>query len=72
MSDTKVSKLYGKTLIDGKKGLKNIIQVNKREGYKFEKKELGAALDDMNQAGAFNDVELDDAVLATLLGMGGE
>ena len=71
LSDAKVSKLYGKTLIDGKKGLKSIIQVGKKEGYKFDKKELGAALDDMNQAGAFSDVELDDAALATLLGMGG-
>ena len=36
------------------------------------KKELGAALDDMDDAGAFSNVELDDAALATLMGMGGE
>ena len=71
LSDAKVSKLYGKTLIDGKKGLKSIIQVGKKEGYKFDKKELGIALEEMDDAGAFSDVELDDAALATLLGMGG-
>ena len=36
------------------------------------KKELGAALDEMNDAGAFSDFELDDAALAALMGMGGE
>ena len=71
LSDAKVSKLYGKTLIDGKKGLKSIIQVGKKEGYKFDKKELGIALEEMDDAGAFSDIELDDAALATLLGMGG-
>ena len=72
LSDAKVSQLYGETLIDPKKGLKNIAKAGKKEGYKFDKKELGAALDEMNDAGAFSDVELDDAALASLMGMGGE
>ena len=72
LSDAKVSELYGETLIDPKKGLKSIIKAGKKEGYKLDKKELGAALDEMNDAGAFNDVKLDDAALATLMGMGGE
>ncbi|QNI98444.1 hypothetical protein [Synechococcus sp. RS9902] len=71
LGDDKMSKIYGKTLINPKKGLKSIVKTGKKEGYKFDKKELGAALDDMNQAGAFNDVELDDAALATLMGQGG-
>ena len=71
LSDSKVSELYGETLIDPKKGLKSIAKVGKKEGYKLDKKELGAALDEMNDAGAFLDVELDDAALATLMGMGG-
>ena len=71
LSDAKVSKLYGKTLIDGKKGLKSIIQVGKKEGYKFDKKELGIALEEMDDAGAFSDIELNDAALATLMGQGG-
>ena len=72
LSDAKVSELYGETLIDPKKGLKSIAKAGKKEGYKFDKVELGAALDEMNDAGAFSSVELDDAALATLLGMGGE
>ena len=71
LSDSKVSELYGETLIDPKKGLKSIAKAGKKEGYKFDKKELGAALDEMDDAGAFSDVELDDAALASLMGMGG-
>ena len=72
LSDAKVSKLYGETLIDPKKGLKSIAKAGKKEGYKFNKKELGTALDEMNDAGAFSSIELDDAALTTLMGMGGE
>ena len=71
LSDAKVSELYGETLIDPKKGLKSIAKAGKKEGYKLDKKELGAALDEMNDAGSFGDVELDDAALASLMGMGG-
>ena len=67
-----MSELYGETLIDPKKGLKSIAKVGKKEGYKFNKKELGAALDEMNDAKAFSDVELDAAALQTLMGQGGE
>jgi hypothetical protein len=72
LGDDKLSELYGETLIDPKMGLKSIAKAGKKEGYKFDKKELGAALDEMNDAGAFSSVELDDAVLASLMGMGGE
>ena len=71
LGDDKMSELYGQTLIDPKKGLKSIIKAGKKEGYQFDKAELGEALDEMNDAGAFFDVELDDAALATLMGMGG-
>ena len=72
MGDVKVSGLDGETLSDPKKGLKSIVKAGKKEGYELEKKELGAALDEMNKGGAFYDVELDDAALASLMGMGGE
>ena len=71
LSDSRVSELYGQTLIDPKKGLKSIAKAGKKEGYKFDKAELGEALDEMNKGGAFYDVELDDAALASLMGMGG-
>ena len=71
LGDDKMSELYGQTLIDPKKGLKSIIKAGKKEGYQFDKAELATALDEMNDAGAFYDVELDDAALASLMGMGG-
>ena len=43
-----------------------------KEGYEFDKAELGAALDEMNQEGAFSSIELDDAALSALMGMSGE
>ena len=70
LSESKVSELYGETLIDPKKGLKSIAKLGKKEGYMFDKKELGVALDEMNDAGAFFDVELDDAALAALMERG--
>ena len=66
-----MSELYVATLINQKKGLKKIVKAGKKEGYEFDKAELGAALDEMNQEGAFSSIELDDAALATLMGMGG-
>ena len=72
LSDAKVSELYGETLINPKKGLKSIAKAGKKEGYKFDKAELGAALDEMNDAGAFSNIELDDSALTALMGMGGE
>ena len=71
LGDDKMSELYGQTLIDPKKGLKSIIKAGKKEGYQFDKAELATALDEMNKGGAFFDVELDDAALVTLMGMGG-
>jgi len=70
LSDAKVSELYGETLINPKKGLNNIIKAGKKEGFMFDKKELGIALDEMNDAGAFSDVELDDAALAAMMERG--
>ena len=71
LSESKVSELYGETLIDPKKGVKSIAKAAKKEGYSFNKAELGEALDEMNDAGVFFNVELDDAALASLMGMGG-
>ena len=72
LGDEKMSELYGETLINPKKGLKRIVKAGKKEGYSFDKDELGAALDEIDQVGAFSSVELDDSAMATLLGQGGE
>ena len=71
LSDADESKLYGETLINPTKGIERIRKVAKKEGYLFDKAELGDALNEMNQAGAFVDIELDDAALASLLGNAG-
>ena len=71
LSDADESRLYGETLINPTKGIKSISKAAKKEGYSFDKAELGDALNEMNQAGEFFDVELDDAALASLLGSGG-
>ena len=71
LSDAEESELYGEILINPKKGLKSIRKAAKREGYLFDKDELADALNEMEQAGAFVSVELDDAALEALLGTGG-
>ena len=71
LSDAKESELYGEILINPKKGLKSINKAAKKEGYVFDKDELADALDEMDKAGEFIDIELDDAALASLLGNGG-
>ena len=71
LSDADESRLYGETLINPKKGLKSIKKAAKKEGYSFDKDELADALNEMDQAGAFFDIELDDAALASLFGNAG-
>ena len=58
-------------MINPKKGLKSIKKAAKKEGYLFDKDELADALNEMDQAGAFFDIELDDAALASLFGNAG-
>ena len=70
LSDADESKLYGETLINPTKGIKRIRKAAKKEGYSFDKAELGDALNEMEQAGAFVNVEVDDASLDALLGTG--
>ncbi|WP_413440637.1 hypothetical protein [Synechococcus sp. MIT S1220] len=45
-----MSELYGDTLINPTKGLNRIVKAGKKEGYSFDKDELGTALDEMDQA----------------------
>ena len=71
LDDEKMSELYSEILIKPKKGLKSIKKAAKKEGYLFDKDELADALNEMDQAGAFVSVEVDDASLDALLGTGG-
>ena len=71
LTDAEESRLYGETLINPKQGLKSIKKAAKKEGYLFDKDELADALNEMDQAGAFFDIELDDVALASLFGNAG-
>tara|TARA_B100001063_G_scaffold197410_1_gene189660 strand:+ start:151 stop:762 length:612 start_codon:yes stop_codon:yes gene_type:complete len=71
LSDADESRFYGETLINPTKGIKRIRKAAKKEGYSFDKDELGDALNEMNKAGEFFDIELDDAALASLFGNAG-
>ena len=70
LSDAKESKLYSEALINPKKGVKKIAKHAKKVGYEFDKDELAQALDEMNQQGAFIDVEADAAALDAMVGNG--
>ena len=70
LDDEKMSELYSEILIKPKKGLKSIKKAAKKEDYLFDKDELADALNEMDQAGAFVSVEVDDASLEALLGTG--
>ena len=65
-----MSGLYSEILIKPKKGLKSISKAAKKEEYVFDKDEFADALNEMEQAGAFVSVEVDDASLDALLGTG--
>ena len=71
LGDEKMSELYSEILIKPKKGLKRINKAAKKEGYVFDKDELADALNEMEQAGAFINVEVDDAAMASLVGNSG-
>ena len=70
LSDAKESKLYSEALINPKKGVKKIAKDAEKVGYYFNKYELAQALDEMNQQGAFFDVEADAAALDAMVGQG--
>ena len=70
LGDEKMSELYSEILIKPKKGLRSINKAAKKEGYVFDKDELAEALNEMELAGAFVSVEVDDASLDALLGTG--
>ena len=51
LSESKVSELYGETLIDTQKGIKKIVKDSKKDGYKFDQAELAAELDQLDKQG---------------------
>ena len=58
--------------LEPKKALKRAVKDAKKDGYVFDPDELGDALEEMDKAGAFTDIELDAAAMEALFSQGGE
>ena len=59
-------------ILNSSKTLKRVIKDGKKEGYVFERDELAKELDEMNNGGAFDDIELDAVAMQSLFSQGGE
>ena len=58
--------------LEPSKTLKRVIKDGKKEGYVFDRDELAEELEEMNNDGAFTDIELDAAAMEALFSRGGE
>ena len=59
-------------ILNSSKTLKRVMKDGKKEGYVFERDELAKELDEMNNGGAFDDIELDAVAMQSLFSRGGE
>ena len=71
LSDSQEADLLVDFTLEPKKALKRTIKDAKKDGYVFDRDELAEALDEMNQGGAFVDIELDAAAMEALYSQGG-
>ena len=71
LSDSEEADLLVDFTLEPKKALKRTIKDAKKDGYVFDRDELAEALDEMNQGGAFIDIELDAAAMEALYSQGG-
>ena len=58
--------------LEPKQALKRVMKDGKKVGYVFDRDELAEELNEMNQGGAFSDIELDAAALEAMFSQGGE
>ena len=71
LSDSEEADLLVDFTLEPKKALKRAVKDAKKEGYVFDPDELGDALEEMDQGGAFVDIELDAAAMEALYSQGG-
>ena len=71
LSDSEEADLLVDFTLEPKKALKRTIKDAKKDGYVFDRDELAEALDEMNQGGAFVDIELDAVAMEALYSQGG-
>ena len=72
LTDSEEADLLVDFTLEPKKALKRVIKDGKKEGYVFERDELAEELDEMNNGGAFDDIELDAVAMQSLFSRGGE
>ena len=72
LSDSEEAALLVDFTLEPKKALKRVIKDGKKEGYVFDRDELAEELEEMNNGGAFDDIELDAVAMQSLFSQGGE
>ena len=72
LSDSEQAALLVDFTLEPKKALKRVIKDGKKEGYVFDRDELAEELNEMNNGGAFDDIELDAVAMQSLFSQGGE
>ena len=70
LNDEKLSTRCGETSLSHKRNIKSIAKTGKKEGCKFDKAILGAALDEMNDTDGLFAMDLNYLTLACQMGMG--
>ena len=58
-------------ILNSSKTLKHVIKDGKKEGYVFDRDELAEELEEMNNGGAFDDIEVDAAAMEAMFSRGG-
>ena len=72
LSDSEQADLLVDFTLEPKQALKRVMKDGKKVGYVFDRDELAEELNEMNQGGAFSDIELDAAALEAMFSQGGE
>ena len=72
LTDSEEADLLVDFTLEPSKTLKRVIKDGKKEGYVFDRNELAEELEEMDNGGAFTDIELDAAAMEALFSQGGE
>ena len=71
LTDSEQADLLVDFTLEPRNALKCVIKDCKKEGYIFDRDELAEELDEMNNGGAFIDIELDAAAMEAMFSQGG-
>ena len=72
LTDSEEADLLVDFTLEPRNALKCLVKDGKKEGYVFDRDELAEELDEMNNGGAFDDIELDAVAMQSLFSRGGE